>query len=207
MIEKADADALRPLICPSVVNGQCTAHRPVYASMVDRAGSWGALKVLDLSNPAAPTLVGSYQTPRSRIFPPPDLGVYAPARAVAKGDYAYVAWNSDGLRVLDVSSPSNPVELGSFVPPDTPDPNGAIPAKAYVQGVDTLGCGKVVITDINSGLYVLNVPAPPNCSSLSVAAALAGPSATGSATGSAAPTAAQRAAKPALEAAEVHTTD
>ena len=197
MIEKVDADALRPVICPSVSGGQCLAHRPAYGSMVDRPGAWGALKVVDLSNPAAPTLAGSYQTPRSRLFPPPDLGVYAPARSVAKGDYGYVAWNSDGLRVLNLASPSNPTELGSFVPPDTVDPKGAIPSKAYVQGVDNLGCGKVVITDINSGLYVLSVPAPPNC--VSLPSALPAPSA------APAPTAAQPASKPAPAVAEVDT--
>ncbi len=198
MIEKVDADALRPLLCPSVASGQCTAHRAVYASMVDRPGSWGALRVVDLSNPASPTLAGSYQTPRSRIFPPPDLGVYAPARAAAKGDYGYVAWNSDGLRVLDLSTPSNPVELGSFVPADTVDPKGAIPNKTYVQGVDNFGCGKVVISDINSGLYVLNVPAPPNCAALSAPAARPGPAS--------APASAQPAAKPGTTVTEIDTT-
>ncbi len=182
MMGRVDSDAVRAAACPSIVGGVCSAHRPVHATMVDRPGQWGALRVVDLSNPAAPKAIGSYQTTNSRRFPPPDLGVYAPSRAVAAGDVAYVAWNSDGLQVLDVSS--TPRLIGSFVPPDTPDPTGTIPAKAYVQGVALAGCGEVVITDVNSGLYVLSVPAPAHCVASASQAAGSAPAHT---SGSAAP--------------------
>jgi hypothetical protein len=123
-------------------------------AMVDRPGFWGGLRVADLTSYQQ---VGGYTTPRSRVFPPPDLGVYSVHHAVAEGDRAQVAWNSDGLRVLDLANPASPSEVGHFVPPDTPDPTGQIPAKAYVVGVDTAGCN-VVISDINSGLYVVSDP-------------------------------------------------
>ncbi len=49
-----------------------------------------------------------------------------------------------------------------FLPPDRPDPTGVLPAKALVQGVALLDPGStrraapyLVITDIHSGLYVL----------------------------------------------------
>jgi hypothetical protein len=55
--------------------------------------------VLDISNPASPTLVTL-----------PLLELPATGIAIA-GDYAYLA--QDGLRIYDISDPSLPTELGS----------------------------------------------------------------------------------------------
>ena len=153
-VDQAEGDALRATLCPAITaGGSCTGGQAMTGAIVDTPGDWGGLRVLDLSNPAAPTTMGVYHTPRSRLFPPPDLGVYSAHRSVARGGRAYVAWNSDGVRVLDLTTPG-PTEIASFVPADTPDPTGTIPAKAFVVGVDTFP-GHVVISDINSGLYVL----------------------------------------------------
>jgi hypothetical protein len=45
--------------------------------------------------------------------------------------------------------------VAHFVPPDIPDPSGNLPGKASVIGVALGEAGRVVITDQNSGLYVL----------------------------------------------------
>jgi len=62
----------------------------------------GVLVILDISAPAHPTKVGYIALP--------DLayGVHV------SGSYAYVADGSSGLRVIDVSSPSNPREAGFY---------------------------------------------------------------------------------------------
>ncbi len=101
-----------------------------------------------------------YRTPRSQQFPPPDLGVYSAHHALARDGIAYVAWNSDGVRVLDLTA-GTPREIAFFVPTDRPDPTGVLPAKAYVTGVALLDLDAttyIVITDIHSGLYVLELP-------------------------------------------------
>ena len=67
---------------------------------------------------------------------------------------AYISWYSDGLRVVDFSSPAAPREIASFVPPDLPDPVGFFPAKALVWGVYVQG-DLILISDTNGGLYVL----------------------------------------------------
>jgi hypothetical protein len=124
--------------------------------MVDEPGQFGGVRTIDLESDAQ---VGQYQTPRSTLFPPPDIGVYSASRSVADADTAYVAWNSDGVRILDVSDPANPTEVAHFVPPDRPDPSGSrLPAKALVVGVDQGPNCTVVISDQNSGLYVLDDP-------------------------------------------------
>ncbi|MDQ3082727.1 MAG: hypothetical protein M3R07_11005, partial [Gemmatimonadota bacterium] len=84
-----------------------------------------------------------------------------------RGDIAVVPWNSDGARVIDLASGA-PREVGSFVPPDVADPAGVLPAKAYVVSVAILSMAGgngiagardyVVISDVNSGLYVLEAP-------------------------------------------------
>jgi len=84
-----------------------------------------------------------------------------------RGNIAVVPWNSDGARVIDLSS-GGLREVGSFVPPDVADPAGVLPAKAYVVSVAILpprGGNRragtqeyVVISDVNSGLYVLEAP-------------------------------------------------
>jgi len=155
-LDQAEGDALRAGLCPSVSGGACTTDPVATGAMIDRPGTWGGLRILDLSNPAAPAEIGSYHTPGSRAFPPPDLGIYTAGHTVLKGSFVYAAWNADGLRVLDVSNPAAPREVASFVPPDTPDPNGFLPAKARVVGVETIP-GHVVISDENSGLFVLEL--------------------------------------------------
>ncbi|MGH9281734.1 MAG: LVIVD repeat-containing protein, partial [Acidimicrobiales bacterium] len=153
-VDEPDGDALRATLCPSVVGGVCTGGPASSGAMVDTPGEWGGLRILDNSNPAAPTSLAVYRTARSQVFPPPDLGVYSVGHVELRGSLAYAAWNADGLRVLDLSNPAAPVEVASFVPPDSKDPQGTYPAKAQVVGVGTIP-GHVVISDMSSGLYIL----------------------------------------------------
>ena len=101
-------------------------------------GEGGALTILDISNPASPTVVG-------KTAPLPDIvqDVYV------SGDYAYIADSGGGLRVMDVSNPSNPTEMGFC---DTP-------GRAY--GVAVAG-GYAYVADRYYGLRVVDVSTPSN---------------------------------------------
>ncbi|MEO7521968.1 MAG: PA domain-containing protein [Gemmatimonas sp.] len=165
MIDKSDGDELRAALCPSLERERCMSTAAVSASLRDSPGEWGAFRVLDVTDPAAPRAFGLYRTPRSTRFPPRDLGVLSPQRAAVYDNFAAVPWNSDGVRVLDLSTKSLR-EVGSFVPPDVSDPTGVLPAKAFVVSAAILtmpSAGSssrryIVISDVNSGLYVLELP-------------------------------------------------
>lgn len=88
----------------SHVNGVVTDDACAYASN-------GTLRVMDLSDPAAPVEVGAYH--------PSDLSLVGKVLAVV-GDYAYTVYDgssskSGGLRTVDISDPTTPTEVGTFV--------------------------------------------------------------------------------------------
>lgn len=155
MIDEGDGNALRSALCPRLDGGNCAGGETVRGSVTDTAGEWGGLRVLEVDPDTGMRQMALVHSPHGRTFPPPDLGVYAPGRAVARGEQAYVAWHSDGLRILDLGE-QPPREVGHFVPPDTPDPSNTLPPKASVIGVALMDGNRVVITDQNSGLYVLS---------------------------------------------------
>ena len=93
------------------------------------------LQILDVSNPAAVTLRGGYDTP----------GVSEVVQVV--GNLAYVADQSAGLQILDVSNPAAVTRVGGY------DTSG----KAYdVQVVGNLA----YVADGDGGLQILNVSNP-----------------------------------------------
>ncbi len=63
-------------------------------------GSGSTFVVLDVSNPAAPSALGSTVVPS------------AISKIAVSGSVAYVAAGAAGLRILDVSDPAHPVEVG-----------------------------------------------------------------------------------------------
>jgi len=84
-------------VLPAIVADVAVAGN--YAYVADEVGG---LRIIDVSNPAAPTEVGFYDTPGNAY------GV-----AVA-GNYAYVADDLDGLRIIDISNPAAPTEVGFY---------------------------------------------------------------------------------------------
>ena len=94
----------------------------------------------------------------------------------------YVTWYSNGLRVVDLSDPSQPTELGSFVPPATSDPQGHWVAPSgnrsfpLVWGVEVVG-GLAFLSDVHSGLWIVRY-APPAAESIGPLPDVGGPGGT-----------------------------
>ncbi len=137
------------------------------------AGTDG-LKVIDVSDPAAPTIVGnlpagpapSVAVSGRYLFggnysgelvvvdvldpgAPVQVGSCATARTVVQialsGDYAYAATEGGGLRIFDISDPSNPTEVASWDPLES------------VRGVTVVGDRAYVAA---GGLHVLDISDP-----------------------------------------------
>ncbi len=101
------------------------------------------LTVLDVSNPAQPTVLG-------KGLPFPDIvqGIFV------EGSRAYVAAGFSGLHIIDVTNPANPVEVGSY---DSPGDAVGV----YVVGATAY------LADSQSGLRVVNVSNPASPAELS----------------------------------------
>jgi hypothetical protein len=87
-----------------------------------------------VTRPIAPSIVESFPTP-------------AAARdVVVNGSYAYVAADSSGFLVLDISYPTHPIEVGSVTPPGV--------ALKVAAG------GGVLYGSTSQGLYLIDVSVP-----------------------------------------------
>lgn len=121
---------------------------------------YGYLRVYDYSNPAAPVQIGSYRTPNAAGLGAQGSGDYSLHNNLLVGDTLYQSWYSDGVRVLDVSDPTAPVEVAFFVPPAGQNPvrppqRGTLSQMPQVWGVVVDEDGLVYATDMSSGLWIL----------------------------------------------------
>ncbi len=71
-----------------------------------------------------------------------------------KGEYLYIAYYTEGFRVLDISDPYHPVEVAFYDTYTVP----TIPLFAGAWGVyPYFPSGKIAVSDMNTGLYIFNV--------------------------------------------------
>lgn len=110
------------------------------------------LHIYDISNRNAPVETASWVSSATASI----------HNVFVKGNFLYIAYYGDGLRVLDVSNPANPIEVAFF---DTyPGPRKAGDHAVFhgAWGVyPYFPSGKVAVSDMNSGLYVFTVNEKP----------------------------------------------
>ncbi|UCF06042.1 MAG: T9SS type A sorting domain-containing protein [bacterium] len=107
----------------------------VYGDYAYVADYTSGLQVIDISDPALPSLLGSYDTPESA------QGLWI------DGDLAYVCDDGSGLLIIDVSNPAMPSLVGTY------DTSG----RAF--GVEVAG-GYAYVADGAAGLTVIDVSNP-----------------------------------------------
>ena len=84
---------------------------------------WSGLRIWDYSDPAHPVLASTFNTTCSASTAPAGTcdpaGTYSVHNLIVETTgnkvKAYVSWYSDGMLVIDVSDPENPVEVGRFL--------------------------------------------------------------------------------------------
>ena len=108
---------------------------------------WGRLRLVDVQDPANPVQIGSFDTPDSAAGRPGEqyaFTIHNPLTDDRDPNRAYLAWYADGVRLLDISDASRPIELANWIPPR----GGMIWNVAFMG--DLLLAG-----DINNGLFIL----------------------------------------------------
>ncbi|HWP81679.1 MAG TPA: choice-of-anchor B family protein [Bacteroidota bacterium] len=112
-----------------------------YVLTTDEIGSTApSLKIWNISDIQNPTFVTEVFRPTAIVH-----------NVFVKGNLAYVAWYGDGLRVLDITDPTQPVEVAYYdtYPESVFSYVGAWGADPYFPS------GKVIISDMQTGLYVV----------------------------------------------------
>ena len=110
----------------------------------DEAGMW----IVDIVDPANPTLSGFYSIPKYAVHDEVSELKYDDVASMAvENGHAYVAEYQYGIRVVDISDPANPVEVGFY---DTP---------GDAHGVVVVG-EIAYVADFDQGLRVLNIADP-----------------------------------------------
>ncbi len=106
----------------------------------ENASGADAVKVWNISNLASISLAGSFSSPGGAV----------PHQVSVVGKYAYVAWLTDGLRVLDLSNPAAPQSVGWY------DPETGS-GSAFVGGYGVFAtANNIYLSHTSGGLYTLN---------------------------------------------------
>jgi hypothetical protein len=114
----------------------------------------------DISDEAHPELTSSFRVPEGGKYSRCDgekgkrFGAHQPHEYVGKDNLVYAAWFAGGLRIIDISDPWKPVEVGHYVPE---------PAEGFdfPQSNDVFvdGRGLIYLIDRHNGLDVLEFSA------------------------------------------------
>ena len=122
---------------------------------------YGYMRVYDFSDPAHPVQIGAYKTPNASGTTDPAGGDFSLHNNLLVGTDVYQSWYSDGVRVVDVSDPTAPIEVAYFVPaagqnPVKPSQRGVLSNKTQVWGVVVdEETGLIYASDMNTGLWIL----------------------------------------------------
>ena len=117
------SDRTRPLVVgktdylPGIIEDMIVIGDHAYV-----ANGRGGLRIIDITNPANPFEVGSFETPGY------------PEGIAVTGNYAYIADRWEGLRIIDITNPANPFEVGSFETQDLAKDVGIAGNYAYIAG-------------------------------------------------------------------------
>lgn len=117
----------------------------------------GFLRVFDTSDPTEPVQIGTLE-PEIVVTCPPQREVDLTIHNIwIVGDLVFASWYALGVRVIDISDPFNPVEVGHFVTHAAVDPLEIIPTAAEDWGVYVDDRGLIYYSDMMTGLWILEL--------------------------------------------------
>ena len=148
--EKADAAAALGASAMVLANNQSSTP-------------WSGLRIWDYSDPANPVLASTFDTVCSASIGPSDEcvanGTYSVHNVQVKRQgnktLAYISWYWDGILVLDVTDPYNPIEIARYL--DRSGPNDGLANDFWGIFVEEKSNPWVYAADRNGGLYILKL--------------------------------------------------
>jgi hypothetical protein len=109
------------------------------------------MRVFDITDEKQPNQVGTFQVQRDPSGKTGGrFGAHQPHEHVGKDNLVYAAWFSGGLRVIDISNPYKPQEVGHYIP-------GPGRGEGYTQSNDVFLDQRdfIYLIDRNQGLDIL----------------------------------------------------
>jgi hypothetical protein len=127
---------------------------------------WGWARMIDISDPTAPTIEAEYKLPENdpSFCEPADTHPFSSFSAhnpTATESIVLTTWHSGGLQAIDVSNPAEPAQLAEYRPEPLPfvvteDPRlSAGQDKVVMWSFPIIQDGLIYVADLRNGLYIL----------------------------------------------------
>jgi hypothetical protein len=149
----------------------------VYGSATGRGHGcpWGWARLVDISDPEAPTVEAEYREPENHpetcaAWNPPRTS-YSAHNPTLTPHIAFSTWHSGGFQAVSVADPSEPVQLAEFTPEPldqvmledprlSSDPDTGRNEKVVMWSYAIVQDGLIYVVDLRNGLYVLKYRGP-----------------------------------------------
>ncbi len=149
----------------------------VYGTFTDPSFGcpWGWARLISVSDPTHPTIVGEYQITQDQQAFCGSAGddalteqftSYSSHNPTVLPDLALIDWHSGGLQAVDISDPTHPSQGGWFSPTPLSSVANEDPAlsrgpnKVVMWSYPIISKGLIYVVDIRNGLYVLKYTGP-----------------------------------------------
>ena len=144
----------------------------VYGSATgsDHGCPWGWARMIDISDPARPTIEAEYRLPENYestcpTWDPPRTS-YSAHNPTLTPRIVFTTWHSGGLQAISVRTPWRPYQLAQYFPEPldevmledprlSSDPDTGRHEKVVMWSYPIIQDGLIYVTDIRNGLYIL----------------------------------------------------
>jgi hypothetical protein len=136
---------------------------------------WGWTRMVDISEPQAPTVEGDYREPENdpatcADWNPPRTS-YSAHNPTLTPSLAFSTWHSGGLQALSLDDPARPIQVAEFSPEPldevlledprlSSDPDTGRNEKVVMWSYVVIQDGLLYMIDLRNGLYVLQYKGP-----------------------------------------------
>ena len=136
---------------------------------------WGWARMIDISDPQAPTVQAEYRVPENdpstcATWDPPRTS-YSAHNPTLTPHIAFSTWHSSGLQAVSIQNARRPYQLAQFIPQPlesvmledprlSSDPDTGRNEKVVMWSYPIIQDGLIYVVDLRNGLYVLSYRGP-----------------------------------------------